>query len=402
MDGRERRCVESTHRNRLRIAVVAHQADIEQSGLLDEIQGSAREERRELVRWLLDRGFDVEQIRNSLSPIMLAANRVIGDDGTFMSSRELAESTELPLDLVQRLHDAAGLARAEDQAECQHARADAESVLPAAALVGLGFDPGEVALIVRLLVDGLTRVAMAMRQAALKTLLTPGATELQLAVALEALALETEPLLDPMINRLARRALRHSFATEAVDTAERAAGTLAGARPVTVAFADFVGFTRLGEALPPQDLVKLAGRLAALTRRVVGEPVQFVKTIGDAVMLVSPDAEKLMNAVLELLDTAAAEQLPQLRAGAATGLAVSRAGDWYGSAVNLASRVAGVARPGVLLVTESTRVAVGDRQGVGWSGPKVAQLRGLREEVRLFYATRVPHGGRALACSGMS
>ena len=65
--------------------------------------------------------------------------------------------------------------------------------------------------------DGLTRVAMAMRQAALKTLLTPGATELQLAVALEALALETEPLLDPMINRLARRALRHSFATEAVD-----------------------------------------------------------------------------------------------------------------------------------------------------------------------------------------
>lgn len=247
--------------------MVAHQADIEQSGLLDEIQGPAREERRELVRWLLDRGFDVEQIRNSLSPIMLAANRVIGDDGTFISSRELAESTELPLDLVQRLHDAAGLARAEDQADCQHARADAESVLPAAALVGLGFDPGEVALIVRLLVDGLTRVAMAMRQAALKTLLTPGATELQLAVALEALALETEPLLDPMINRLARRALRHSFATEAVDRAQRAAGTLTGARPVTVAFADFVGFTRLGEALPPQDLVKLAGRLAALTRR---------------------------------------------------------------------------------------------------------------------------------------
>ena len=48
---------------------------------------------------------------------MLAANRVLGDDGTFISSRELAESTELPLDLVQRLHDAAGLARAEDQAD---------------------------------------------------------------------------------------------------------------------------------------------------------------------------------------------------------------------------------------------------------------------------------------------
>jgi adenylate cyclase len=376
--------------------VAAHESDIEQSGLLDELHGPARAERRELVRWLLERGFDVEQIRHSLSPIMLAANRVIGDDGTFISSRELAESTGLPLDLIQRLHDAAGLARVADQAECRHARADAESVLPAAALVDLGFEAGEVALIVRLLIDGLTRVAMTMRQAALKTLLTPGATELQLAVALEALALETEPLLDPMINRLARRALRHSFATEAVDAAERAAGTLTGTRPVTVAFADFVGFTGLGEALPPQDLVKLAGRLAAVTRHVVGEPVQFVKTIGDAVMLVSPDAEKLVNTMLELLDAAAAEQLPLLRAGAATGPTVSRAGDWYGGAVNLASRVAGVAPPGVLLVTESTRVSVGDCEGVRWSVAEAAQLRGLREEVQLFHAIRLPRPGHVL------
>jgi adenylate cyclase len=370
--------------------VTASDGDVERSGLLEGFHGPARKERRELVGWLLDRGFGVEQIRNSFSPMLLAATRVVGDDGTCISSREVAESNGLSLDLVRRLHHAAGLARVEGQPETLHSRADAESVLPAAALVGFGFDPDEVALIVRLLVDGLTRVAVAMRQAALTALLSPGATELDLALALEALALETEPLLDPMINRLARLAMRHSFQTEAVNAAERAAGTLAGALPVTVAFADFVGFTQLGEAVPPQDLVQLADRLDQLTRRVVREPVQFVKTIGDAVMLVSPDAETLVDTVLELLDVASAESLPQLRAGAASGLAVSRAGDWYGSPVNVASRVTGVAPPGVLLVTEATRAAIGDPPGIVWSVAKAAHLRGMREELQLFRATRVP------------
>ena len=45
------------------------------------------------------------------------------------------------------------------------------------------------------------------------------------------------------------------------------------------------------------------------------------------------------------------DEFPQLRAGVAAGLAVSREGDWYGPPVNLASRVTGVARPGSVLAT---------------------------------------------------
>ena len=117
---------------------------------------------------------------------------------------------------------------------------------------------------------------------------------------------------------------------------ERAAGTLPGARPITVAFADLVGFTQLGEVLPPEELARVAGRLTDLSRQLVCEPVRFVKTIGDAVMLVSPDPEKLLGALLGLLEAAAADDFPRLRAGVATGMAVGRAGDWYGSPVNLA------------------------------------------------------------------
>ncbi len=362
--------------------------DIDEFGLLDGFVGKARDEREELIRWLLDRGFGLEQIRNSLSPIMLASNRVIGDDGTVASATQVAKESGLPLELIKRLHRAAGLGSGEDPDETQHCRADAESILPAASLVGFGFEVEEVALLVRLFVDGLTRAAATMRQAALGVLIRPGATELDLAVALEQLSLEVEPLLDPMINGLARLALRRTFETEAVNAAERAAGQLPGARPVTVAFADVVGFTQLGEAVSPQDLVRVAGRLANLTRSVVRKPVQFVKTIGDAVMLVSPDAEQLVTVVLDLLEAADFHHLPQLRAGVASGMAVSRAGDWYGSPVNLASRVTGIAPAGAALITDSTRQAIGAAEHITHSFEESTYVRGFQGQIELFRVSK--------------
>ena len=53
--------------------------------------------------------------------------------------------------------------------------------------------------------------------------------------------------------------------------------------------------------------------------------------------------------------------------GAASGMAVSREGDWFGSPVNLAARVTGAARPGSVLVAEPTREAIGDHDAFTWS-----------------------------------
>ena len=151
----------------------------------------------------------------------------------------------------------AGLVRVDTDSPLR-SRADAESVLSAARLVDLGLDPARVVLVVRLLVEGLTGAAVAMRWAALQASLRPGATELELAKAFEVLAEQADPLLGPVVDDLLRLVLRHSFETEAINVAERAAGTLPGARKVAVAFADLVGFTRLGQRLPPEDLDGIA------------------------------------------------------------------------------------------------------------------------------------------------
>ena len=148
--------------------------------------------------------------------------------------------------------------------------------------------------------------------------------------------------------------LRHTFETAAVNAADARRDT-SSTRKVSVALAEPRGLTRLGEALPPQELEHVASRLADLARDVAVNPVRFIKTIGDAVMLVCADPVPLLNAALDLVAIAAKEDLPRLRAGVASGEAVSSAGDWFGSPVNVASRVTGVARSSTVHVAETAR-----------------------------------------------
>src|SRR5262245_8665624 len=107
---------------------MAADVDIEALGLLDGLEGDARHERAELIDWLLGRGFDVDHIRGSLAaPLMLPANRVLGDDGDYVSAREICESTGVDLDLLQRIHCAVGLPRIEDPDAAVLLRADGEA-----------------------------------------------------------------------------------------------------------------------------------------------------------------------------------------------------------------------------------------------------------------------------------
>jgi adenylate cyclase len=193
--------------------------------------------------------------------------------------------------------------------------------------------------------------------------------------------------------QMLRLHLRHAVGTEALGADERAAGALPTAREVGVAFADLVGFTRLGEELPPEELGALAARFAALAGDLASPPVRLVKTIGDAAMLVSADFEPLLECALDLHDAAAqeGEDFPALRVGVALGPAVARAGDWYGRPLNRASRITAVARPGSVLAERAVRDAA--RERYRWSAAGRRSLRGVDGPVALYRARRLDPAG---------
>jgi adenylate cyclase len=130
---------------------------------------------------------------------------------------------------------------------------------------------------------------------------------------------------------------------------------------------------------------------------VVAE-VQLVKMIGDAAMFVSPSAPALMETVQELVKCIHAEgkSFPDVRVGVAVGPATTRAGDWFGRPVNLASRVTDLAKPGTVLATEEVQQLTPD---LPWKRKRRRRLKGVDGRVRLFELEQ-PEAAKAEAEAG--
>lgn len=202
--------------------------------------------------------------------------------------------------------------------------------------------------VTRVLGRALRQGADAIRGVFERAFVEAGVPEDQFAQRNARLAKGLLDLTGPLLTYVLTVHLREGIWAEAVGEAGRAAsGELAGARAVGVAFVDLVGYTRLGEQVEADEVGAVAQRLEALSTEVAVAPVRVVKTIGDAVMLVAPDATRLLGTVLELVDRVAAEgdDYPEAHAGVAFGPALARGGDWYGHPVNLASRITAIARP---------------------------------------------------------
>lgn len=374
----------------------ANNIDFAAEGLLDGLEDSAREERLELLEWLVaEHGLTLEELRRATetgTPLLLPAGRALGNGNTHLSARDVAREAGIDIELLARLQRAQGLPVFDDLDAPMYGDVDVASARIAATYIDAGLSEDQVVSTSRVLGRGLAQTANHMRQMVFEMTVAPGTTERELAENYAAIAANLVPMLGPMLEQMLRLHLGQTLRSEVVTAAERAKGELPGARPVFIAFADLVGFTRLGEELSAEALEKVAERLERMADETLLPGVRLVKTLGDAVMLVSEDPEPILASCFALVGAAEAEgeDFPQLRAGLANGPAVSRAGDWFGRPVNLASRVTTVARPGSILATEDVHDALSGLAGVEWSYVGPRRLKGVPGEVKLFRARQTP------------
>ena len=367
----------------------AGEIDFEGEGLLDGLEGAQREERLVLLRELAEEGVSLAELRRSTTAgtiLYLPADRVIGSRERYTAA-EVAELTGIDLDFLDQLRRAMGLP-IPDADEAVYSDAEIESLRQVHIARAVGITDDELLDLMRVLGRSLAQVAEALRAVPLKLVLRPGMSEPELAQSYAGAAEQLYPLVNPLLSNVLALHMRHATQSTVVSELERSGGRLPGSRDVAIAFADLVGFTRLGEEVPPDELGRLAVRLETLATEVAQPPVRLVKTIGDAAMLASVEPEPLLGATLALIEAADAEgeEFPQLRGGAAFGAALPRAGDWFGRPVNLASRITSVARPGSLLADEALHDSA--QQDYRWTYAGQRRLKGLREPVRLFRARR--------------
>jgi adenylate cyclase len=361
--------------------------DWEAEGLLDGLDDEdARAARRELLDHLHDeKGCAVEELRTAVEEdrlVLLPVERLLAGETSY-SQRQVAEESGLGLERLAEYRQALGLAVPDADAEVL-GEADLDTAKDAAALAEAGFPREDTLEVTRVLGRGMVRYAEALRVLFAETFLEAGDSELDLARRLENAANELLPLSSRLLDHVFLLHMRQLLRNDVIGIAERASGKVSDTTEAAIAFADLVGFTELGETVDVEELGGLASRLSKLASEVVEQPVRVVKQIGDAVMLVSPDAAAVISTCLELVERAEGQDdFPPLRAGISYGAAVNRWGDWFGSTVNVASRLTARARPNSVLVSEAVKECVGD-DTFAWSSAGEKKLKGLNKPLKTF------------------
>jgi adenylate cyclase len=153
----------------------------------------------------------------------------------------------------------------------------------------------------------------------------------------------------------------------------------AGDQPMlAVGFVDLVGFTGTSGSMQLDDLGRLLGRFEGLVSDIITEAGgSVVKLIGDEAMLVFPTADGAAEGAIELVDACAAGDLPSARAGLSLGPVLARAGDYFGGAVNLASRLVDVAPPDTVLADDRFAAAIAHNSALAIEPYGHTPLKGL-------------------------
>ena len=359
--------------------------ELEREGLLEGVESdSERDARIALLEELSAAGVPLEDLKKAVKEERLALlplERVFSK-GSKYTLREAAELTGLSEDFLRRDWMALGLSIPEPH-EPAFSEANLEGLKGLKQLLDLGVPEAEALELARVSGQSSARLAEATMQTFANIFMRAGDTERDLGMRYAEIAMQLMPMMGPMSENPLQLHIREVIRREAVSRAERVAGRLPGSREISVCFADLVGFTALGESVSIGEVGDVAERLEEMATHTARPPVRLVKMIGDAAMLVSTDARSGVDAALELVAAADSEQgFPSLRAGMAYGPALPRLGDWYGSPVNLASRITSVAPPSSVLATDDLRDAAGD--GYSWSRTAPRRFKGFDEAVPLF------------------
>ena len=152
----------------------------------------------------------------------------------------------------------------------------------------------------------------------------------------------------------------------------------------TFVFADLAGYTALTEAHGDEHAADAAAEFCDAVRMLLPEhDAEEVKAIGDAILLRARDAARAAGLAERIVSSYGARHRGLgVCVGIHTGTAVRRGNDWFGSAVNVASRVAEAARAGEVLCTEATRAAIGPAVPVRERGRR--KFKNLPKSVALY------------------
>jgi adenylate cyclase len=302
------------------------------------------------------------------------------------------------MELVERIHEALGLPVPSAQ-DC--VREDDMQLFPIGQFaLATGVPEAGVIRSLRVYAENLGRITQAEAQFfhtyVEEPMLAAGMSEAQMLAIASQVSPQLRGQVEGMIWWLYHRHQEHSIIEHVVGHVEEAleqAGVSPRrqARPPAMVFLDLAGYTRLTEERGDDAAAELAAGLARLVQRESqrrgGRPVKW---LGDGVMFHFPDPGQAVVCSLDLVEQAPAAGMPPAHVGVNAGPVIFRDGDYFGRTVNVASRIAGRAGPGEVLVSEAAADSCSAEE-VRFEQVGPVELKGVAQPIMVFRAARAPN-----------
>lgn len=159
---------------------------------------------------------------------------------------------------------------------------------------------------------------------------------------------------------------------------------------VTLLFTDIVGSIAMNERLGDQRWLELLLQHNNLVRQQIQPHEGFeVKTIGDAFMVAFGSARDAVQCAIAIQRAFAqhnksTEEPLRVRVGLHTGEAIQEAGDFYGTHVTLASRIADEAQGGEILASALLKELTRSGGDINFTEGRELELKGFSEKQQVF------------------
>ena len=342
-----------------------------------------------VVARMRERGHSLEELRKAGRQGRLSfglAEDLLPRSDAQVTVADVSRETGLEPELVERILVILGTPTERERVLDP---SDVEALRHCARVLAAGFPLVAFLQLVRVYVQSMRRIADAeVRLVHLyvhEPMIRDGVPELEMAEEIGSLAADVLPLAAPLTEYLHNRYLRFFLEQDVVGHMESELGAHAshlGLVPVALCFIDLTGFTRYTEEEGDLEALDVVENFVSTVEATLPPEATVVKTIGDEVMVVSPDAGSLSEWAVGLL-----EQLPERprpRVGVHYGEAVYRDGDYFGTHVNLAHRVVGRAHAGEVMVTDGVIDAIKGRPGLEFEPIGAVNLKGFPEPTLLF------------------
>jgi adenylate cyclase len=344
-----------------------------------------------VVARMRERGYSLADLRSAGREGRLAfgfTEELLAGGEESIPVEAVAAETGLEVELIERILVILGTPKGRQRDLTPE---DAAALRHCARVLAAGFPLVAFLQLVRVYAQSMRRIADAeVRLFHLyvhEPLIRDAVPELEMAEEMGDLAADILPLAAPLTGYLHDRYLRffveqdvvgHMETDAGADTAEIELGHV----NVTLCFIDLTGFTRYTEEEGDIEALDVVENFVATVEETLPREATIVKTIGDEVMLVSPDAASLTEWAVAFL--ARFPQRPQPRVGIHSGDAVYRDGDYFGSQVNLVHRVVNRALAGEVLVTDRVAETVEANERLALEPIGQVSLKGFPAPTDLF------------------